>query len=84
MLRTSTFSDRPGHPRAQRADAAHHELDPHPGPAGLVEGVDRLLVDDAVGLDPHPRRPAARAARLARIRSMSPARTPCGATMRVR
>jgi hypothetical protein len=58
MLRTSMFSDSPGTPGRSAQMPRTTSSTCTPGPAGRVEGVDRLLVDDAVRLDPHARRPA--------------------------
>ncbi len=44
------FSDSPGHPGSQAADAAHQELDPHAVRRRRVELVDHVGVDQAVHL----------------------------------
>ncbi len=46
------FSEKPGIARPQRADTAHHHLDPHTGLRGPIERVDHLLVDQRVRLQP--------------------------------
>ena len=56
MLRTRMFSRQPGHARAQRADAAHPDVDGHAGLRRAVERVDGGLVDDRVALEADARR----------------------------
>ena len=74
----------PGHPGAQRADAADQQLDRHPGPGGGVQRVDDGLVDERVGLDPDPRGLPGRVVRRSRARSARAARRgwSAGATSR--
>ena len=52
MLRTRMVSDSPGTPGAQRADAAHPDVDGNARRGRAVQRVDDLLVDDRVDLDP--------------------------------
>ena len=47
---TDVFGKSLGH-RAQRADPAHHDLDPNPGLRRPIERVDHLLVDQCVHLE---------------------------------
>ena len=51
-------SDSPGTSGPQRADPAHEQLHRHALLRGEVERVDGGLVDDGVGLEADPRRPA--------------------------
>ena len=52
MLLTRMFSESPGTPGPQAADAADDEVDLHAGLRGLVELLDDLLVDQGVELGP--------------------------------
>ena len=55
---TRMFSDRPGTPGPQAADAADDQVDLHAGLAGRVEPVDHCRIDQRVQLGPDRRRPA--------------------------
>ena len=72
----------PGHAGPQRADAAHPDVDLHPGLRGAVERVDELLVDDRVDLQGDVPGPGWRCSCSisASIRSIRPERTDRGAT----
>src|SRR5204863_4171503 len=41
--------------RTQAADAANHQVDPHPGLARLVKAVDEMRIDERIQLGPDRR-----------------------------
>ena len=57
MLRTRMFSEMPGKPGPQAADAAHDQVDRHAGLAGPIQRFDHAMVHQRVDLGEDSRLP---------------------------
>ena len=69
MLMTRMLSETPGHARAQAADAADDQIDPHAGLRSPVEQRDDLGIDQRIQLGDDPRGVAGLGVRASRARS---------------